>query len=174
MDRMVLVRAGPKGVLVDEFIRRGVVLVAWQDLGDLSSISSRDELEKLIIRTYANSTRASDGQLRAKLARILEVIPDSQPGEWVATLHPGKRIMCVGKVAGSYEYLSEARLFAGGELYRHSVPVDWLFGVHRDNLELSTRHDLDDGMMVVKVLSQETIDDVLNAPRTPIPHPSPR
>ena len=53
-DKMWMVRAGPKSVLIQDFEEKGYVGVGWRKLGDLSQVKSKDELAGLLKEAYAD------------------------------------------------------------------------------------------------------------------------
>ena len=47
-----MVRAGKHGEKEDVALREGVATIGWNDVPDLSSIKTREELEKVYMKTY--------------------------------------------------------------------------------------------------------------------------
>ena len=47
-----MVRAGRKNYLFDDFIESDLIAIGWNDLGDLSKITSLSELKKRLSLTY--------------------------------------------------------------------------------------------------------------------------
>ena len=53
---MWLVRAGEDGYLIDEFAR-GFVAIGWHRIGDLSKITSQEEIRELYNRAYPDQNQ---------------------------------------------------------------------------------------------------------------------
>jgi restriction system protein len=116
--RAWLVRAGRHGEGEALTLEQNMVLIGWQELNDLSKISSRDQLIEVLRSTYpdAGSGRISNwaGQLWAFLARI-------QLGDLVVLPFKHSPAIAIGRVTGSYTYRGDLPLDA-----RHVRPVQWL------------------------------------------------
>src|SRR4051812_29079781 len=113
-----LIRAGRKGEDEDFALQHGVAVIGWGELPDLTSIESREELDRLCRDTYPEETRHAYanmvGQIWTFRARIhigdLIVLPLKRRGT-----------IAVGKVVGPYTYQPDYY-----QDVRHTHPVEWV------------------------------------------------
>jgi len=113
-----LVRAGKYGERESLALEEGLVVIGWEELGDLSKIATRDELKDLFDQTYPNiGTSQRDNwvaQVWAFKARIEKVDLVALPSKTQPTI-------AIGRVEGDYEY----RAIGTGEKV-HCRPVQWI------------------------------------------------
>ena len=55
---MWMVRAGESSYLIDEFVARGLIAIGWYELGDLSAVTSEEEIRKQYNRAYPDERPA--------------------------------------------------------------------------------------------------------------------
>lgn len=113
-----LVRAGRYGERESFALEKKVVAIGWEELPDLSNISSREKLEELCWKTYPkskpNTIRNWVGQLWAFRERI-------HANDLVALPLKTRSAIAIGRVTGPYEYHTDFPADA-----RHTRPVKWL------------------------------------------------
>jgi len=113
-----VVRAGRHGELEDYAVTSRVVAVGWHELGDISAISDRAELQRLMSATFPTdpitTTRIWTGEVWALKSRI-------QHGDWVAIPLSNRAALAIGRIAGPYRYQADAP-----EDGRHQRPVEWV------------------------------------------------
>jgi restriction system protein len=113
-----LVRAGRHGEREALTLEQSLVLVGWQELDDISKVTSREQLNELLRSTYpdAGSGRIANwnGQLWAFLDRI-------QLGDLVVLPFKHTPAVAIGTVTGPYTYRDDLPIDA-----RHVRPVQWL------------------------------------------------
>ena len=51
-----LVRAGQGGYLIEEFVTRELIAIGWHKLGDLSAVTSQDEIRERYDHAYPNDS----------------------------------------------------------------------------------------------------------------------
>jgi restriction system protein len=116
--RFWVVRAGKHGQNESHALERGVVLIGWDDVGDLSSAANRDVLQRLIETTYPDESlgtqRIWTGELWAFKERI-------QVGDWVALPLKSRSAIAIGQIAGAYKYVPD-----GPESGKHQHDVRWV------------------------------------------------
>ena len=100
MARMWMVRAGEGGYLIDEFTR-GFIAIGWHELGDLSSISSIDELRELYQRTYPDE---NPNRVGSAVGVIYKFRCELEVEDKVVTYNPQAREYMIGTLAGDYYY----------------------------------------------------------------------
>jgi restriction system protein len=112
-----LVRAGQHGEQEDAVLEKGTAIIGWEELRDLSSVKTREELTLLMKDTYPNEkwrTLANwAGQVWTFCDRIkigdLIVLP--------LKTHPA---IAIGQITGPYEYK------ANGRVGFHTRKVKWI------------------------------------------------
>lgn len=113
-----MVRAGRHGEREELALEKGLVLIGWEELPDLSTVKTREELEELCRRTYpeAKPMQLANwvGQIWAFRARI-------EAGDLVVLPLKSRSAIAFGRVKGPYEYRSQLPPDA-----RHTRPVEWL------------------------------------------------
>jgi hypothetical protein len=118
--RVWLVRAGQSGENEDLALSHDVVVIGWQELGDLSGVQPREELRRLFDRTYPDQVPASAAQQLGMVLRFLEI----QTGDLVVLpLKTKPGTVAVGRVAGGYEFRQEPE-FANDA--KHTIAVSWI------------------------------------------------
>ena len=90
MESMLFVRAGNGNELVDDFVRSGLVAVGWSKFGDLSSVKSAADLERMLLRTYPDGVNAS-GRPAKLYAEIVHFALEAKPGDLVVTADGRRR-----------------------------------------------------------------------------------
>lgn len=116
--RAWLVRAGRHGEREALTVQEGLAFVGWDELDDLSKLTSREQLVDVLRSTYpdAGAGRLANwtGQLWAFVARI-------QVGDLVVLPFKHTPAVAIGRVSGPYAYRADLPLGA-----RHVRPVQWL------------------------------------------------
>lgn len=113
-----MVRAGRNGEQEEGALQHSVVSIGWQELGDLSSIKSREDLKQLYEQRYPDAKKMKvanqAGQVWAFIARIdlddLAVLPLKT-----------RSAIAIGRVTGPYEYRTDL-----APNIRHVRPVEWI------------------------------------------------
>ena len=112
-----LVRAGGHGEREEAALEKGMVVLGWDDLPDLSAIKSGEALAQLLKDTYPdegpNKLSNWNGQLWAFRERI-------QKDDLVILPLKRRSAIAIGRIAGAYSYQAE-----GTDGY-HKRPVKWL------------------------------------------------
>ncbi len=117
-----LVRAGRSGEREEFALEHGVAVIGWDELPDLSGVSSREEIEELLREAHPGD---KPNRLRNWAAQIWTFVGRIQPGDLVVLPLKHRSAIAVGRVTGSYEYRPENPPGA-----RHVRPVEWI----RDDL----------------------------------------
>ena len=111
-----LIRAGGKGERAESFIEDGIAAVGFGRLGDLSEVSSRDEMVELVKEDRPES---SDGQARASASQLWAFQAKIRRGDLVVMPCRGNSEFALGTVTREYWYAYDA------DDLRHTVSVDW-------------------------------------------------
>jgi predicted Mrr-cat superfamily restriction endonuclease len=116
--RAWLVRAGRHGERESLTLEKNLVLIGWEELDDLSTVTTREQLLDVLHNTYpdAGSGRIANwgGQLWAFLSRV-------QPGDLAVLPFKHAPMIAIGRVTGPYTYRPDLPVDA-----RHVRPVKWL------------------------------------------------
>lgn len=113
-----MVRAGRHGEREALALEKGLSVIGWKELQDLSHITTREALDELCRRTYpdAPANRISNyvGQLWAFRERIKD-------GDLIVLPLKTRSAIAIGHAKGSYEYRPDLP-----EDARHTRPTEWL------------------------------------------------
>jgi len=113
-----LVRAGKSGEYEDLALSSGRALIGFDEVPDMSSVNSKEELLEVLREAYPDSRKNAISNFRGQLWAFLNRI---QAGDLVVLPLKTRSVIAVGRVTGSYEYKSE-----NPEGARHTRPVDWI------------------------------------------------
>jgi restriction system protein len=152
-EKMWMVRAGRDAALVQEFEEKGYVGVGWMEIGDLSRIASKSELEKLHRETYKDHKPGKERLDRGMLVRFRF---EMKIGDEVLTYNPEFRQYLVGEIKSDYKYIPNS---PGN--YNHIRDVDWKGKVNRDDLSVETRNMV--GAIMTLFLLSENAREEFNA-----------
>lgn len=129
-----MVRAGRGGRFSDLFKKKNMIAIGWERVGDLSEVSSQDEMRDIVEDKYPEITPA---QLRSHVGQIARFRFEFNIGDAVLTYDPAERRYFVGKIVGEYEYNSKMKE------YRHVRKVEWFENtIPRDKLSTPTKNTL--------------------------------
>ena len=117
-----LVRAGRSGEREEFALEQGVAVIGWDELPDLSGVSSREDVEHLLARVHPDD---NPNRLRNWAAQIWMFVGRIRSGDLIVLPLKHRSAIAVGRVTGSYEYRPENPPGA-----RHVRPVEWI----RDDL----------------------------------------
>jgi restriction system protein len=142
-----MVRAGKHGEQEDIALREGVVTVGWKDMPNLSGIKTKEDLEKLYIKTYPDAkkmTTANEvGQLWTFMSRI-------KKGDLVALPLKKQAVIAIGKVEDDwYEYKDLA------ENAKHIRRVKWIKNIPRTAFDQDLLYSFGAFMTVCEIKRNE-------------------
>lgn len=112
-----LVRAGKYGERENLALEEGLVVIGWEELADLSDISSREELRAQFDQTYPDIGKS---QRDNWVAQVWAFKGRIEKGDLVALPSKTQPTVAVGRVEGDYEY----RAISTGESV-HCRAVKW-------------------------------------------------
>jgi restriction system protein len=129
-----MVRAGEGGYLADEFFERGFISIGWNDVGDLTSAATADDVRAAYTKAYPGAKPGEIGNAVAMIQKFRLVL---KPSDHVVSYDPSRREYLVGKIVGDYT-------FKPGEIKDHSNlrKVEWIGRVLRDRLSVPSRNTL--------------------------------
>lgn len=79
---MWMVRAGERGVHVDEFRAGSFVAIGWIEMGDMSALKTRDQFTKAVEKTYPSSRKM---QVATSAGQAFRFVREMKPGDRVLT-----------------------------------------------------------------------------------------
>lgn len=127
MMALWLVRAGARGEQETLAQEKNVAVIGWDELGDLSHISSKEELLELLRKTYPDD---KENTLRNWRTQIWYFFKEIQIGDLVALPLKQRPSIAFARVTGPYQYHSE---FPPGA--RHTRPVKWIKEIPRSEID---------------------------------------
>jgi len=113
-----LVRAGKSGQQEDVALDKGLAVIGWEELPDLSPIKSREELEQLYRRVYPGDKSKT---VINRVSQIWAFRERIQEDDLVALPLKKQSAIAFGRVTGPYKYRANA---SDGVL--HTRPVRWI------------------------------------------------
>ncbi len=112
-----LVRAGKDGQREETALQKGLAIIGWEDLSDLSAVKKREDLAELMRETYPDESPNAlinwTGQVWAFRDRI-------QLNDLVVLPLKTRSAIAIGQVTGPYQFASD-----GKDSY-HARSVKWL------------------------------------------------
>ncbi|MBQ4278746.1 MAG: EVE domain-containing protein [Rikenellaceae bacterium] len=132
MSKMYMVRAGRKNYLFDDFIESDLIAIGWNDLGDLSKITSLSELKKRLSHTYPEYKEQA---VHMNAGQINRFVREIKKGDYAVSYNSEKRIYAVGEVVSEYVYDQNFE-------YNHIRKMKWIGEVPRDILSTPTKNSL--------------------------------
>lgn len=113
-----IVRAGRKGEQEDSAIKNNVVAIGWNELPDLSSIKSKDELKTLYEQVYPGTKKMAEAN---KVGQIWSFINNIKVGDLVVLPLKQRPAIAIGRLKGPYQYRKDL-----GDDVHHVRPVEWI------------------------------------------------
>lgn len=145
-----MIRAGEGGRLFDDF-KKGYIAVGWNKLGDISELTTRDQLSEAYKHAYP---QAKKGTLPNQISMIHKFRNVIARGDYAITYDPTSRTYLVGEVTGDYQFSPETV----GD-YPQIRKVNWIREVSRDQLTNSTRSSLG-STLTLFALKKSVLDEL--------------
>jgi restriction system protein len=122
------VKGGRHGEREERCLDHGVIGGGWEDIPDLSTIASKDELSSLCEASSPSWSSRTRANYVAQLWSLRERMSD---GELAVLPLKTSGTIAVGRITGPYEYRDDL-----GSDFRHTRPVEWLAKeVSRDSFD---------------------------------------
>jgi restriction system protein len=142
MTQLWMVRAGEGGHLAVDFDRSGCVAIGWSELGNLSAVTSQDELRRRVDATYPDLKPANRGLSTSTIWKFRDAF---RKNDQVLTYYPDRREYLRGAIVGDYEFSPQT--IAG---HPHLRRVRWESRVSRDALSSGARNVLGSTVAIFK------------------------
>lgn len=118
-----MVRAGRFGLQEDTALREGVVTIGWDEMPNLSGIKSKEELEKLYVKTYPDAKKNAVSNM---VGQIWTFMSRMKKGDLVAIPLKKQALIAIGRVEDDwYEYKEIT------ENVKHLRRVKWIKNIPR-------------------------------------------
>lgn len=130
-----MVRAGSAGVLVDEFLEKGIVSIGWTDIGELKATVTREDLREKISRLWPEW---HPQKVAMSAGQILRFRTEISKGDMVITYDPTRRVYHIGEALGEYQFDASWDHDDAGNIQK----VKWSGEVPRDLLSAKSRNSL--------------------------------
>lgn len=135
MTETWMVRAGEGGKFATAFRENGYVAIGWRHVGDLSGVSSRDDIVAALERAYPDAR----SQTRLVWAgQLFRFVRQFKIGDRVVTYDPASRVYYCGHITGEYEYHSKVEF----EEMLNRRRVRWEHERRKDDLSDSAQNSL--------------------------------
>ncbi len=112
-----VVRGGNNGEIEGAALERGLALIGWPAVGDLTDVSSKDTMRGLLQQSYPNSP---NGRIINHATSLWYFRADIEVGDLIVMPRKGQKTIVVGEVLGEYEYRPEF------EKYPNVRKVKWI------------------------------------------------
>ena len=112
-----VVRAGKHGERENLALEKGAAIVGWEDMPDLSRISDREALRKVLSEVYPDEKPKRLSNWESQLWPMINTI---QAGDLIVLPLKARSMIAIGEVMGPYQYRTD--LTEGG---LHTRPVKW-------------------------------------------------
>ena len=158
MTNTWMVRAGERGWRLDDFEKQSIVAVGWPELGDLTSLRTREEFVRRAAEVYPTDNRF---RLAATAGQLFRFVREIRLGDGVVTYDPSERMILVGKILGDYAYKPEA-----SQEQPNIREVHWIGRVPRDAMSVTSRNSL--GSISTLFLLPTEVSDEMEARLGPL------
>ena len=122
-----LTRAGRYGEREELALSNQLVAIGWEELSDLSKITSRNDLRKLMEDVYALEKR---GTLTNWISQVWAFVHEMKTSDLVLMPSKKTRMLHVGEIKSAYQYRSEFPIAS-----RHTRQVHWLREFNRSQFD---------------------------------------
>src|SRR5271157_3486338 len=113
-----LVRAGRYGERETLSLEQGLSVIGWEEVPDLSGVTSRSALEELVRATYPD---AGKGRVANWVGQLWAFRDRRKDGDLVVLPLKTQSAIAIGSVAGPYAFRSDL----GSDIH-HTRPVKWI------------------------------------------------
>jgi restriction system protein len=139
-----LVRAGRHGEREETALKHGIAVIGWEELGDLSLVKSREELQQLCEATYPG---ASPNKITNHVGQVWAFRERIQTGDIIILPLKTLGTIAVGKVTGPYRYRTDL-----GDEPISTRPVNWVQkALPRSNFKQDLLWSLGSAMTVCQI-----------------------
>lgn len=142
MARAWTVRGGGSGEREQAALSGGLIILGWDELGDVGGCSSADEIGELLAKAYPDEAVGTIDSWKRQIWRFITMEAD----DYIVMPRKHLPVVAVGLLTGPYEYRSEEP-----PGFRHVRRTDW---VRTDVERAAVRGDLRDSMGAFLTVSE--------------------
>ena len=113
-----MARAGKHGEHEDLALENGVAVIGWSELSDLTGIITREALQELCKRVYAEEKTKT---ISHWVSQIWSFVGLMQEGDLVTLPLKTRSAIAIGRITGPYQYREDLPPDA-----RHTRSVEWI------------------------------------------------
>ncbi|MGW3625693.1 CBS domain-containing protein [Streptomyces sp. NPDC000880] len=144
------IRGGSQGEREAIALDQGLAIAGWNELGDLTSCSTIEDIGALVEATYPDEPAGALISWKHQLWRFLTM----DIGDFVVMPRKFQKIVAIGRLTGEYEFRGDQP-----PGLRHTRTVDWLV---RDLDRAAIKGDLRDSMGAYLTISELTRRDAVH------------
>lgn len=133
-EQMWMIRAGAGAEYIEAFEDSGRVAIGWKEVGDLSKVRSREEVQNLLKLKYPTFKQ---GKVNMTAGQLYRFSRELNLNDIVLTFDSARRVYLTGRITGNYEYNPETL-----PEIPHSREVSWDKEIDRDAISIPTRNVL--------------------------------
>jgi restriction system protein len=153
-----VVRAGSYGEQVETDMAEGVAAIDWNDLGDLSRVKSKAELQALYVKTFPTQNKF---QVANQVGQIWLFMDAIKEGDLIALPIKKEAAIAIGIVRGPYQYKEIS------PNVKHWRKVEWLKTLPRSAFDKDILFSMGTKMTVFrvqKIYAENRVRRLLNLP----------
>jgi MoxR-like ATPase len=158
-ERVWVYAPGPNAQHWDEFYRGGIIAIGWDEIGDLQSYQSLEEMSEVHTTTYSRDTRPINDALAC-----WEFATQMSPGDFVFARQGLHTVIGYGIVTGEYEWRPLRASYKSVRTIRWEGRGSWNF---EPQFAVKTLTDITEYSDVVKTLRSLVLLDKPVAPPPP-------
>jgi restriction system protein len=156
---MWMVRAGEDAYLIEDFLKKKVVAIGWDKVGDLTSMTDANIIKAKLRKVYPEF---KDGQINNFAGQLLRFRNEFTKGQLVVTYNPDERVYWIGEITSDYEYSPQLI-----EEFPHVRRIEWKQSISRDQLSTTSKNSLGSTLTIFKI-SPVTVQELLEGKTAPI------
>lgn len=155
------VRGGRYGEREQTALEEGLTILGWENLGDLSAVSSIEDLKQVLYEAYPD---AMDRRIDNWSHQLWRFVHSMQTGDLVVMPQKYKPVVAIGRVIGDYSFRAQAP-----DELRHVRPVEWLnTSVERAAVGGDLRDSIGSFLTVSELSRRDAVDRVASLAATGI------
>lgn len=171
MKNMWMVRAGEKGFLYGEIIKRNIVVIGW-GIGDVKNLS-KDEIIKLLKEKQKNlpeKDKKTKKGIEQNASTIVRFRDELKKGDYVVSASPLSEKYLFGEIISDYYYCDELIVDEVDpyQKYNNIRKVNWLSELSSDELSESSINFLEHSLQTLSKVNDSVTSEILdlyNGPR---------
>lgn len=153
------VRGGQHGEFEEVALEKGLAVLGWKELPDISSIVTIEQLTDVVRQAYEGYSARRIHNWSHQLWRFVHVM---QVGDLIVMPRKFKSVIAIGQLTGNYEYQHEA-----AANYRHFRQVAWLnMAVERAAVRGDLRDSMGSLLTVSELRERDAVERVTSLAKT--------